>query len=215
MGAAAKDGFDVTVCMDKLFGFFHVLFDAREALKIGFDVIACFTTTNAQLVCKAERGNAVDDAEIDRFCTAANAWVHALNRHTKHLACCHGVNVEPVRKRLFELRNIGHMGEHTQFNLAVIGRNELFALPRDKRLTDFAAFRGSDRDVLDVWLGGGQTARGGGRQRERGVDAARLLINEAWQGVRVGGFQLAELAPLYNFAWQLMALRSEIIQHGS
>ncbi len=125
------------------------------------------------------------------------------------------MNVEPISKCLFELRNIGHVSEHAQFDLAVIGRNELLALFRDKRLTDLAALRGSDRDVLDVWLGGGQTARGGGRQRERGVDAARLLIDEAWQGVGVGGFQLAQLAPLYDFAWQLMALSGQIIQYGS
>jgi hypothetical protein len=42
----------------------------------------------------------------------------------------HGVNVDAVGKGLFQLRDIGHMGEHAQFDLAVVGRDQHMALRR-------------------------------------------------------------------------------------
>jgi hypothetical protein len=53
--------------MDLLLDRFHIVLDAREALEIGLDVVARLAARDAELGGKAEGGNAIDDAEVDRL----------------------------------------------------------------------------------------------------------------------------------------------------
>ena len=66
------------------------------------------------------------------------------------------MNVDAVAKRLFQRRNIGDMGQHAQFDLAVIEADQPVTGRGDERLADAAAFLGPDRDVLQVRIGRGQ-----------------------------------------------------------
>lgn len=63
------------------------------------------------------------------------------------------MNVDAVGEGLAQLRDLGDMGEHAQFDLAVVGREQLVAGCRDEGRADLAAFGGADRDVLQVRLG--------------------------------------------------------------
>ena len=72
----------------------------------------------------------------------------------------HRVNVDAVRKGLFQRVDTGDMRQNTQFNLAVVERQKNIAFLGDKGFADAATFFGSHGNVLQVWIGGGQTPCG-------------------------------------------------------
>ena len=84
-----------------------------------------------------------------------------------------------------------------------------------KALADLAALLGADRDVLQVGIGGGEPAGGGGGQREGGVHPAGLRIDVAGQRIGVGALQLGELAPVEDHPRQRVALLGQILQHAT
>ena len=63
------------------------------------------------------------------------------------------MNIKPVGKGLLELRNIGHMGQHAKFDLAVVGADKLGARRCDEGGADAAAFLGAHRNVLQIGIG--------------------------------------------------------------
>jgi hypothetical protein len=69
------------------------------------------------------------------------------------------------------------MSEHTQLDLAVIGRYKLAALFCNEGLADLAARFGAHRNVLQVRVRGGKPSRGGCGQRKAGVHAARIGVD--------------------------------------
>ena len=133
---------------------------------------------------RPDRGDAVDDAEIDRLGSAADVGVHALDGHAEHLRRRHGVDVEPVGEGLPQRRDVGHMGEHAQLDLAVVGGDQLVALVGHEGLADGAALGRAHRDVLQIRLERRQPPRGGGRQRIGGVHAPRLRDGCRWAARR-------------------------------
>ena len=82
------------------------------------------------------------------------------------------MDVMAVAEGLFQAVDSGDMGEDAQFDLGIVRATRTFALFRDKRLADAAAFLGADRDVLQVGIGRGEAARAGtclmNRRCERG-----------------------------------------------
>ena len=119
-----------------------------------------------------------------------------FDRHAEHLRRGHGVDVEAFVEGLHELRDVGHVREHAQLDLAVVGGDELVALLGDEGAADAAAFLGADRDVLQVRLGRGEPAGGGRGERVVGVHPPRLRMDVAGERVGVGGFQLCQLPPV-------------------
>ena len=95
------------------------------------------------------------------------------------------MDVEPLGEGLLQLRDVGDMGEEPQLDLAVIGRDDLVAFRRHEGPADLAAGLGADRDVLQVRVGGGQPARGGGGEREGGVHPLGLGMHVLLQRVSV------------------------------
>lgn len=146
--SAPEDRLDIAVLAGKGLGRIHIVADTGEALEILLDVIAGFGPLDRQLVGKAEGRYAVDDAEVDRLGAAADFARHALDGNTEHFRCRHGMDIDAVGEGLAQLRNVGDMGENPQFDLAVVGRNELVAGGRDEGRADLAAFRGAYRYVL-------------------------------------------------------------------
>ena len=124
------------------------------------------------------------------------------------------MDVEPLGEGLLQGGNVGDMGEDAQLDLAVVGRDQLHALRRDEGAPDLAALLGADRDVLQVRLRRREPPGGRRGQRVGGVHAAGRRIDEAWQRVGVGGFQLGDLPPLEHPRRQLMALGGEILEHA-
>ena len=114
---AAKRGLHIAVLGGEGFGVVHIFADAGEFLEIGFDIVAGFAARNGELAGKAEGGDAVDDAEINRLGAPPHHRVHAFNGFAKHLAGRHGVNIMARFERIAQGINPGNMGEQAQLNL--------------------------------------------------------------------------------------------------
>ena len=96
------------------------------------------------------------------------------------------MNVEPVGEGFLQLRNVGHVGEHAQFDLRIIGRDQLMTRGCDKRGADLAPGLVAHGDVLQIGFGRGQAPGCGGGQRIAGVNALRARIHIAGQRIRIG-----------------------------
>ena len=212
VAAPPEDGLDIALLARRLLRRFHVIADAGEAREIGLDVVARLLAADTQLVGQAEGRDAVDDAEVDCLGAPPHHRVHALDRHAEHFARRHGMNVDAVGEGLLQLRDIGHMGQHAQFDLAVVGADQLRSGRRHEGGADLAALLGAHRDVLQIGFGRGETARGGCRHRVAGVDAAGLRVDVARQRVGIGRAQLGQLPPVEHAPRQFHALAGEILQ---
>ena len=106
------------------------------------------------------------------------------------------------------------MGEQAQFDLAVVGRDELVPRRRDEGLADLPPRLVAHRNILQIGFGGGQPPGRRRRQRVGCMHAPRRRIDEAGQGVRVGRFQLGELAPVENARGEFIALLGEVFEHA-
>ena len=89
------------------------------------------------------------------------------------------MHIATIAERGNELLIAGEMREQAEFHLRIIRREEHTAGPSGhKRAADLPAVFRSDRYVLEVRVGAGQSPRGGDRLVERGVDEAALLIHK-------------------------------------
>ena len=68
------------------------------------------------------------------------------------------MNVLAVLESALKGFDVGHMGDKAQFDLAVVRRQEHLVLVRDESGADFAAFFGTNWNVLEVGIGGRETA---------------------------------------------------------
>ena len=126
----------------------------------------------------------------------------------------HGVNVETVRKSLAQGRRVGHMGEHAQLDLAVIGADQRLAVLGHEGLADLAALRRSHRNVLQVRFLRGEAARGGRGQYVARMHPARVGVDIGGQSVRIRTFELGELPPSKDLLRQVVALGREFLECG-
>src|SRR6185312_7034490 len=130
MDAPPKQGFDIAVVARELLGRFHVIADAGETLEVFLDVIVGFAARDAELVGETEGGNAVDDAEIDRFGPAAHFGRHAFHRHAEDLRRRHRMDVGAVGEGFAQRWNVSDVREQAQLDLAVVGADELRSFGR-------------------------------------------------------------------------------------
>ena len=122
------------------------------------------------------------------------------------------VHVLAAREDLLQHRLVGHVREHAQLDLGVVGGDQHAALLGLEAAADLAAERRADRDVLHVRVGARQAARLGDRLQERGVDA-RALVDQLRQHVEVGLDQRRELAPALDLGHDLV-LGADRLQHA-
>ena len=125
------------------------------------------------------------------------------------------MNVDAVCKGFAQLRNVGDMGQHAQFDLAVVGRDQQVAGLGDKRRPDLAPFCRAHRNVLDIRLGRGQATGRRRGQRKARVHALGVRVDVARQRVGVGALQFCQLPPVNDLARQFMAFSGQILQHIS
>src|SRR5262249_33245140 len=123
------------------------------------------------------------------------------------------MNVEALAERLLQGLDAGDFGKEPQFDLRIIGGNELVAVSGDEGTPDLAALLGADRNVLQVRLGRRQTAGRSRRQRVARMHAMGLGIDVAWQRVGVGRLELRNLSPVENFTRQRVPLLGEIVEN--
>ena len=102
----------------------------------------------------------------------------------------------PSRKGLAQGRRVGHMGEHAQLDLAVVGADQRLARLSHEGLADLAALRRAHRNVLQVRILRGEAARRGRGQYVARMHAARVGVDIGGQRVGIGTFELGELPPV-------------------
>ena len=124
---------------------------------------------------------------------------HALDRHAEHLGRRHGVDVETFREGMLQLRDVGHVREHAQLDLAVVGGDQLLA-----RLGDEGACgsRGLPRCGSGCSAGSARSRKPPGRGRGERISrygCGRSRVDVAGSDVRIGGLQLGKLPPLEQF----------------
>ena len=117
-----------------------------------------------------------------------------------------------LRKGCLKLGNVGDMREDPQFDLAVVGGDDLVARLRHEGHADLASCLGADRDVLQVRLGRGEPSRRCCGKREGGMHPLRFRVHVLLQGVGIGGFQLRELPPFEDLGGKRMARLSEFVE---
>src|SRR5690606_9212252 len=96
---AAEDGRDVAVPPGPLAGLVHVARDAGVALEIPVDVALRLAALDAELAREAERGHAIDEAEVDRLRGAALIGRDVRERHVEHLRGRRAVDVLTLSER--------------------------------------------------------------------------------------------------------------------
>ncbi len=99
---------------------------------------------------KPKRGNAVNNAEVDCFGTAAVSGVYFFIWNIKDLRGSFAVNVNIFSECLLQKRHIGNGGQKAEFYLRVVGGNQFMFGFCDKAFADFSPNRGANRDVLQV-----------------------------------------------------------------
>ena len=92
---------------------------------------------------------------------------------------------------------VGHMGQHPQFDLGIVGIHQHPARTGGKAPADLRAVLPPHRQVLQVGIGRRQAAGGGDRLVEGGADAP-VGVDGLGQAVGIGALQLAHLAPCQN-----------------
>ena len=150
MDLTTEQRLDISVLFGKGLGVIHIRPNSREAFKIAIDKALRLAARNAQVARQPKAGNSVNHAKIDRLGPASYVRRHLVERYVEHFGCCHRMDVQAIGKRLPECRNISDMRENTQLDLAVVQRDQRFALFGDKCFADAAAFFGSDGDILQV-----------------------------------------------------------------
>ncbi len=80
----------------------------------------------------------------------------------------------------------GDVRQNAQLDLGIVGHDQLVVRCGDKGIADGAACLRPDRDILKVRFAGADPPGDRAGLVERGVDAARLRVDQHWQGVEVG-----------------------------
>src|SRR6266853_1351049 len=100
------------------------------------------------------------------------------------------MNVIATAERFCQQWVFREVGQQPQFNLRIVGREQHVTGLRYKRCADLAPKLRTDRNVLQVWVGGGEPSRRGAGLIERGVDALCTRVDQYWQRVHVSALEL-------------------------
>ena len=149
------------------------------------DILPRLLARDADIVCQREFRNSVDDAEVDGLGVTAHQRRDLLRLHAEDLRGRRRVDIGTGAERLLHGLIVRDMGQHAQLDLAVVRVDKDAAVARHEHLADLAAELRADGDVLQVRVGGRQSARRRDHVLEGRVNAAvvRDLLDEA-VGVR-------------------------------
>ena len=156
----------------------------------GFDVQA-FDAASQSL-----RGNAVDDAEVDRLGVATLIARDLVERDVEDFGGDGAVNIFVLLERFHQRRLFGEMGEDAQLDLRIVGGHQhVIGFAGDEGETDPPAFVGADRDVLQIRIGHAQSASDRAGLIEAAVDSAGFFAIDVFgEVVEIGVFQLHQAA---------------------
>ena len=178
MALAAEQRQHIAVLFAERFRLLDIVADAGKPFKIFLDIGCGLLAFDAELIGETERGDAVDDAEVDRFRAPPHFRWHALDRHAEHLRGGHGMNILAGAEGPLQRRDVGDLRQQPEFDLRIVGGHEFASLGGDEGAADFAALLGADRDVLQVGVVAGQPPGHRHRLRIAGVNAAGVGVDQ-------------------------------------
>ncbi len=114
---AAERCQDIAVLAGKLNSVIHILLDFGHFAEISVNISFGFLVADINLFCQTKLGNAVDNAEINRFGVAALVWRYFIQRHAENTGSRGGMNILIFGKRMFQPLYIRNHRQQAQLNL--------------------------------------------------------------------------------------------------
>ena len=153
----------------------QVVAHAAEAVEVALHEAARLVHRDLQLLGQPEGGQPVGQAVAHRLHLGALLRRDLVRVHAEHLRADERVQVLALAEGLDQPLVLGQVRHDAHLDLGVVRGEQhgLLAghLVRHEHLADAAARLGAHRDVLEVRVQRGQSARGGGGLRVGGVDA--------------------------------------------
>ena len=109
-----------------------------------------------------------------------------VNRALEDLGCRGTMDVLPFAEGLQQVGVLREMCQQAQFYLRVVGREEQTARIRDNRLADETSALRTDRQVLQIRIGGREPTRGGNGLVISSMYLARSGVDLGRQGRYIG-----------------------------
>ena len=157
VATATEQGGRVLVAAGLFDGFVQVVAHPAEPGEVGLHLFFCFARADLELCRQAEGTESVREPVAHRLDPAAHVGGHLVDRHAESTRPDKAVEVLTGVEGLDQPRVAGQMCHDPHLDLAVVGRHQrLETRTHDKPLTDLSAGIGTDRDVLEVRLGGRQ-----------------------------------------------------------
>ena len=119
----------------------------------------------------------------------------------------------PSAKACVERLDVGDVGEHAQFDLRIVGRDQLVAPPATKAVRILRP--SSVRTGMFCRFGSLDDSRPVEHRGLRigGVHSPGARVDVAGQRIGIGGFELGELAPVEDSCAAVVAFGGEVVEH--
>ncbi len=105
------------------------------------------------------------------------------------------------------------MGQHPQFDLAVVHRQQLVAFGRNKGPSHLTSGLGANRDILQIGIAAAQTPGAGAGLIVAGMHAPGRRIDQFRQSIDIGTFEFGKLAVFQNLhQYRMGGIRLESLQ---
>ena len=181
--------------------------------KILVNIILCLFPWDVQILRQPIIADAVNNAEIDSLCLAAQLTIHLVYCHAENLCRSPGMDVLLLPEGTQKILVLGHVSQHTQLNLAVICRKQqVIPLPRLKQLPDMPALLPAHRDILQIRLRAAEPACCSDSLIEGSMHPAGAAVYQGRNAIQISGFQLCPQAVIKDFTDDRM-LVVQLIQH--
>ena len=165
-------------------------FDGAETLEVALDESRGVRGGQACSLGKAVVAHAIQHAVVDHLGDASMIGRDALEGNAQHLGRGDGVRVLALLECLQQRRVVGHMRQHPQLDLTVVGRQQHRAFARDERPPHAFADVGANRNVLQVGVARAQPTRRSDGLIKRGMHTARIRIDQLLKRIDVGALEL-------------------------
>ena len=195
---AAEDGFHIPLPAARLDAGVHVFLHAGVGLEISVDKLLGFLAVHVHSLGQSECRYAVDDSEVGGLGLAAHVWSDGVQVCLIDFGGCRGVYVMSASESLDHVRIAAEVSHDAQFDLRIVGREELASVIGDEGFADLLAVLVTDGDVLQVGVAGAEPSRGRHRLVERRVDASCVRIDELGECLDVGAEQFLQ-APVFQY----------------
>ena len=185
--------------------------DARIRLEILLDIGLCLFPADTEILSESERADAVDNSEVDRLGISSLQRCYLVKWHMEYFRCCHTVDILRLTVRLDQVFIARHMGQHTEFDLGIVGIQKDTARLWHEGFPDQTAELHPHRNVLQIRIGTADAAgRGDGLVKCR-MDSS-IFPDHGLQTVGVRRFQFGKLAVLQNIGNEFV-IRCELFEH--